>query len=127
MSTRTAIVTGASRGFGRATAIALVNAGVHVIGVGRDREQLDAVRNEAGAEFTPVAAVPGLNAGTALGHAAASAHAKREGVSLDRFLERLDPTLTPERVGQEIAALATGSEFDSGAYRVTANGLTPVD
>src|SRR5579864_1105527 len=236
MSTRTAIVTGASRGFGRATAIALVNAGVHVIGVGRDREQLDAVRDEAGAEFTPVAAdaadpvtagrlvdtyrpdilvlnaganpllrplhkyswetfssnwevdvrhvfnwtreallapldpgsvvvtvsiggsysgakatilfmtgfaaeesdraklgirfvsaVPGLNAGTALGHAAATAHAQREGVSLDRFLQRLDPTLTPERVGQEIAALATGSEFDSGAYRVTANGLTPVD
>ena len=56
MSTRTAIVTGASRGFGRATAIALVNAGVHVIGVARDREQLDAVRHEAGAEFTPVAA-----------------------------------------------------------------------
>jgi len=56
MSTRTAIVTGASRGFGRATAIALVNAGVHVIGVGRDREQLDAVRDEAGAEFTAVAA-----------------------------------------------------------------------
>jgi NADP-dependent 3-hydroxy acid dehydrogenase YdfG len=56
MSTRTAIVTGASRGFGRATAIALVNAGVHVIGVGRDREQLDVVRDEAGAEFTPVAA-----------------------------------------------------------------------
>src|SRR5437764_13503593 len=56
MSTRTAIVTGASRGFGRATAIALVNAGVRVIGVGRDREQLDAVRDEARAEFTPVAA-----------------------------------------------------------------------
>ena len=56
MSTRTAIVTGASRGFGRATAIALVNAGVHVIGVARDRERLDAVRDEAGAEFTPVAA-----------------------------------------------------------------------
>src|SRR5258708_37758005 len=56
MSTRTAIVTGASRGFGRATAIALVNAGVHVIGVARDRERLEAVRDEAGAEFTPVAA-----------------------------------------------------------------------
>ena len=47
MSTRIAIVTGASRGFGRATAIALVNAGVHVIGVARDRERLDAVRDEA--------------------------------------------------------------------------------
>ena len=56
MSTRTAVVTGASRGFGRATAIALINAGVHVIGVARDRERLDALRDEAGAEFTPVAA-----------------------------------------------------------------------
>jgi hypothetical protein len=82
-------------------------------------------REKLGIRF--VSAVPGLNAGTALGHAAATAHAQREGVSLDRFLQRLDPTLTPERVGQEIAALATGSEFDSGAYRVTANGLTPVD
>jgi NAD(P)-dependent dehydrogenase (short-subunit alcohol dehydrogenase family) len=244
MSTRTAIVTGASRGFGRATAIALVNAGVHVIGVARDGAQLDAVQHEAGAEFTPVAAdatdpltagrlvdtyhpdililnagaqplprpihkyswetfstnwevdvrhvfnwtreallapldpgsvvvavssgaalmgssigggysgakatilfmtgfaaeesnrenlgirfvtaVPGLNAGTALGRAAATAHAKREGVSLDSFLQRLDPALTPERVGQGIADLAMDSQFDSGAYRVTANGLAPV-
>ena len=52
MSTRTAIVTGASRGFGRATAIALVKAGVHVIGVARDREQLDAVRDEAHGQRT---------------------------------------------------------------------------
>ena len=244
LPTRTAIVTGASRGFGRSTAIALVSAGIHVIGVARDRTCLDAVRDEAGEAFTPVAAeaadpvtagrlvdtyrpdilvlnagaqpllrplhkyswetfstnwevdvrhvfnwtreallapldpgstvvavssgaafqgssigggysgakatilfmtgfaaeesnreklgirfvtaVPGLNAGTALGHAAATAHAEREGVSLDRYLPRLDPTLTPERVGQEIAALATNSEFDSGAYRVTANGPTRV-
>jgi hypothetical protein len=82
-------------------------------------------REKLGIRF--VSAVPGLNAGTALGHAAATAHAQREGVSLDRFLQRLDPTLTPEQVGQEIAALATDSELDSGAYRVTANGLTPVD
>jgi hypothetical protein len=82
-------------------------------------------REKLGIRF--VSAVPGLNAGTALGRAAATAHAQREGVSLDRFLQRLDPTLTPERVGQEIAALATDSAFDSGAYRVTANGLTPVD
>ena len=245
MTTRTAIVTGASRGFGRATAIALVDAGVRVVGVARDRSRLDAVRDDIGAEFTPVAAdatdpvtagrliqthhpdilvlnagahplmgplhkntwetfstnwdvdvrhvfnwtreallaplgpgsvvvavssgaalrgssigggysgakatilfmtefaaeesereklgirfiaaVPGLNAGTDLGHAAATAHAQHEGISLDHFLQRLDATFTPERVGQEIAALATGSEFDSGAYHVMANGLTRVD
>jgi NAD(P)-dependent dehydrogenase (short-subunit alcohol dehydrogenase family) len=245
MSTRTAIVTGASRGFGRATAIALGNAGVHVIGVARDRERLEAVREQAGGEFTPIAAdaadpltagrlidayrpdilvlnagahpllrplhkhtwetfssnwevdvrhvfnwtreallapldpgsavvtvssgaalqgssigggysgakatilfvtrfaaeesdreklgirfvsaVPGLNAGTDLGLAVATAHAQREGVSRDTFLQRLDPILTPELVGQQIAALATESEFLAGAYRVTANGLTSVD
>ena len=89
----------------------------------RGREESN--REKLGIRF--VSAVPGLNAGTALGRAAATAHAQREGVSLDSFLQRLDPTLTPERVGQEIAALATDSEIDSGAYHVTANGLTPVD
>ncbi len=82
-------------------------------------------REKLGIRF--VSALPWLNAGTALGHAAGTAHAQREGVSLDRFLQRLDPTLTPERVGQEIAALATGNKFACGAYHVTANGPTPVD
>ena len=58
MSTRTAIVTGASRGFGRATAIALVNAGIHVIGVGRDREQLDACAMRPGRNSHPLRPTP---------------------------------------------------------------------
>ena len=52
----TAIVTGASRGFGRATAIALIGAGAHVIGVARDRDRLEDVRAELGDAFTAVAA-----------------------------------------------------------------------
>lgn len=52
----TAIVTGASRGFGRATTIALIGAGVHVVGVARDRERLEEVRRELGDAFTPIAA-----------------------------------------------------------------------
>jgi NAD(P)-dependent dehydrogenase (short-subunit alcohol dehydrogenase family) len=55
MSSRTAIVTGASRGFGRATAAALVAEGAHVIGIARDHQELDAVRGELGDAFTPVA------------------------------------------------------------------------
>lgn len=52
----TAIVTGASRGFGRATAAALAGAGAHVVGVARDRDRLEEVRAELGDSFTPVAA-----------------------------------------------------------------------
>jgi NAD(P)-dependent dehydrogenase (short-subunit alcohol dehydrogenase family) len=53
---RTAVVTGASRGFGRAIAAALVAAGTNVVGIARDERELRAVRDELGQRFTPVAA-----------------------------------------------------------------------
>jgi NAD(P)-dependent dehydrogenase (short-subunit alcohol dehydrogenase family) len=56
LSGTTAIVTGASRGFGRGTAVALHAAGAHVVGVARDRAPLDELRAELGDAFTPVAA-----------------------------------------------------------------------
>jgi NAD(P)-dependent dehydrogenase (short-subunit alcohol dehydrogenase family) len=56
ISGATALVTGASRGFGRATAIALVKAGAEVVGVARDRTALEDLRAELGAGFTPVVA-----------------------------------------------------------------------
>lgn len=52
----TAIVTGASRGFGRAIAAELSAAGVHVVGVARTHAHLELVREELGEAFTPVAA-----------------------------------------------------------------------
>ena len=52
----TAIVTGASRGFGRAIAAALSAAGLHVVGVARNGALLDEVRDELGSGFTPVTA-----------------------------------------------------------------------
>ena len=52
----TALVTGASRGFGRGVATALSRAGARVVGVARDRAALDEVRAELGGSFTPVAA-----------------------------------------------------------------------
>ena len=51
----TAIVTGASRGFGRGIAAALAAAGAHVVGVARGGAQLDTLRGEL-AGFTPVTA-----------------------------------------------------------------------
>ena len=53
---RTALVTGASRGFGRAIAIALGAEGARVVGVARDAAPLEDLRAEQGGSFTPVAA-----------------------------------------------------------------------
>jgi NAD(P)-dependent dehydrogenase (short-subunit alcohol dehydrogenase family) len=53
---RTALVTGASRGFGLGVSIALAAAGVAVIGLARSSDRLDAVATEIGDAFTPVAA-----------------------------------------------------------------------
>jgi NADP-dependent 3-hydroxy acid dehydrogenase YdfG len=54
ISGATAIVTGASRGFGRGIATALTKAGARVTGVARDGGQLAEVRAELGESFTPV-------------------------------------------------------------------------
>jgi hypothetical protein len=51
-----AAVTGASRGFGRAIAAALVATGTPVVGIARDEQAPHAVRDELGEGFTPVAA-----------------------------------------------------------------------
>lgn len=56
LSGTTAIVTGASRGFGRGIANALSHTGAQVVGVARDRAHLAEVRSELGEAFTPVVA-----------------------------------------------------------------------
>jgi len=52
----TAVVTGASRGFGRGIATALSRAGAQVVGVARDRAALEELRAELGGSFTAVPA-----------------------------------------------------------------------
>jgi NAD(P)-dependent dehydrogenase (short-subunit alcohol dehydrogenase family) len=49
---RTAVVTGASRGFGRAITTALLAGGADVVGIARDEQELRAVSDDA--RFTPV-------------------------------------------------------------------------
>jgi NAD(P)-dependent dehydrogenase (short-subunit alcohol dehydrogenase family) len=56
LSGTTALVTGASRGFGRAIAVALSSRGAHVTGVARDHGRLEELRAQLGGTFTPVAA-----------------------------------------------------------------------
>ena len=53
---RTAVVTGASRGFGRGIAMALADAGAAVVGIARDQARLAELRDKLGDSFTPVAA-----------------------------------------------------------------------
>ncbi len=53
---QTAVVTGASRGSGRAVAAALTAAGTQVIGIARGEQELRAARGELGDRFVPVAA-----------------------------------------------------------------------
>ncbi|WP_019926620.1 SDR family oxidoreductase [Nocardia sp. BMG111209] len=52
----TAVVTGASRGFGAAVAAALIGRGHRVVGVARTADALAEVRRELGSEFVPVVA-----------------------------------------------------------------------
>jgi NAD(P)-dependent dehydrogenase (short-subunit alcohol dehydrogenase family) len=56
LSGTTALITGASRGFGRAIAAALCRDGADVVGVARDRAALEQVRGDLGGSFTAVAA-----------------------------------------------------------------------
>jgi NADP-dependent 3-hydroxy acid dehydrogenase YdfG len=49
----TALVTGASRGFGRGIATSLIKAGAQVGGVARDQNQLQQLREELGDSFIP--------------------------------------------------------------------------
>jgi NADP-dependent 3-hydroxy acid dehydrogenase YdfG len=49
----TAVVTGASRGFGRAIAVSLVEEGAHVVGVARNVALLSELRAQLGEAFTP--------------------------------------------------------------------------
>jgi NAD(P)-dependent dehydrogenase (short-subunit alcohol dehydrogenase family) len=53
LSGTTAIVAGASRGFGRATAVSLAGLGAHVVGVARSRERLIELKGQLGDAFTP--------------------------------------------------------------------------
>lgn len=55
LSATVAIVTGASRGFGRAIAAALGGAGAQVVGIARDRERLRETQAQLGDWFAPVA------------------------------------------------------------------------
>src|SRR5262249_26508814 len=55
LSGKTVLVTGASAGIGRATAIALAQAGAKILATGRRRTQLDALKQQCGSAVETIA------------------------------------------------------------------------
>ena len=89
---RTALVTGGSRGLGRAMAQALAEAGADLILVGRDTDSLEAARAELSATGRRVVVVPG-DVGTPAGAEAACDAALNLGREIDILVTRLDASL----------------------------------
>ena len=88
--------------------------------------QEEANRLKLGLRF--VALVPKQIIGaTELGHVAAAAYAARQGITEQAYLEHFGVPLTPEKVGQSVAALITDNAHQNGlAFGLTGQGLHPL-
>jgi NAD(P)-dependent dehydrogenase (short-subunit alcohol dehydrogenase family) len=62
---------------------------------------------------------------TALGAAAVAAYARRDGIGVDEYLEKLGPGPDPVQFGRQIVDLASSPDHLPGAYLLTAQGLSP--
>src|SRR6266566_4070969 len=98
----TAVVTGASRGFGSAIAAALIDHGHRVVGVARTVDAL-----------------------AELGAAGVIAYAQPQGIDTNTFAAALQPLLTPAIVGVEIARQCqdSGDQDEHRVYELTGHGL----
>jgi NAD(P)-dependent dehydrogenase (short-subunit alcohol dehydrogenase family) len=80
--------------------------------------------SRAGLGIRFVSVLPKLTAATDLGAAAVAAYARREGISIDEYLDKQGPGLEPEQVGRHIADLASSTDHLPGAYLLTPQGLS---
>jgi NAD(P)-dependent dehydrogenase (short-subunit alcohol dehydrogenase family) len=123
---QTAVVTGASRGFGRAIAAALVAAGTGVVGIARYERRLRAVESErAGLGIRFVALLPQLTPAGGVGSAGVDGYAARQGVDRDTFIDGLQPVLTADQVAKAVTEIA-GDPAAGPEYLVGGAGLRPV-
>ena len=72
------------------------------------------------------AVLPRLTPATELGRPAVAAYAAREGLSVQEYTSRMGEPVTPAIAGEAFVRLATTAQGDSGAYLLTADGLSPV-
>jgi NAD(P)-dependent dehydrogenase (short-subunit alcohol dehydrogenase family) len=144
----TALVTGASRGFGRGIATALIGAGAHVTlssgaalfgsplsgGYAGAKATIrwltayaaeESARDKLGIRF--VSLLPQLTPETALGAVFAAAYAARQGADAAASRRGPGPALTPEHAGQAVIDLVTADGYDQDAYVLTSAGLRPLN
>jgi len=72
------------------------------------------------------AVLPRLTPATELGRQAVAAYAAREGLSVQEYVSRMGEAVTPAIAGEAFVRLATTAQGDSGAYLLTADGLSQV-
>jgi NAD(P)-dependent dehydrogenase (short-subunit alcohol dehydrogenase family) len=68
--------------------------------------------------------LPRLTPATELGSSAVAAYARRDGLDVDVYLERVGPALEGEDVGKATVDLVTSAEHVPAAYLLTPAGLT---
>jgi hypothetical protein len=71
-----------------------------------------------------VSMLPRLTAATDLGSVAVAAYARRDGIGVAEYVERVGPGLTPEDVGKATVDVVTSAGYTSGAYLLTTDGLS---
>ena len=80
--------------------------------------------DRAGLNIRFVSLLPRLTAATELGAAAVEAYARRDGLSVDEYVARAGPGLTPGQVGTATVELVASDEHPAGAYLLSTAGLT---
>ena len=80
----------------------------------------------AGLGIRFVSVLPRLTSATELGSTAVAAYARRDGLEVDEFIERVGPGLEPEDVGKATLDIVASAEPGPGAYLLTTAGLSPL-
>jgi NAD(P)-dependent dehydrogenase (short-subunit alcohol dehydrogenase family) len=80
----------------------------------------------AGLGIRFVSLLPKLTSATELGSMAVAAYARRDGVDVDEYLERLGRGVTPEQVGKATVDITGSAEYTPGAYLLTPAGISPL-
>src|SRR5215469_8771499 len=119
----TVVVTGASRGFGRATAIALAESGAQVVGVARHRGGLEELQRELGDALT---CETGDVADPELPARLVGAYAERAGITEEEFIERAGATATPDQVARHVVDVIADGSYSAPAYHLTSDELRPL-
>jgi NAD(P)-dependent dehydrogenase (short-subunit alcohol dehydrogenase family) len=84
--------------------------------------QEESEREGLGIRFVSV--LPKLTPATDLGSVAVAAYARRDGISVEEYLERFGPGLKAEEAGNATVDLVSSPEYTPGGYLLTPAGLS---